>query len=114
MFGLSGTTRNTARGRKPLAPFGLRAAQAHLLCCPSSTMLEYGLRRVALHLDPRRPQRDPWDFHYGLLVQQPSIDELQKGLEEHLYVADRSLAVSLFLCLRLKQTIVPGRGGRGR
>ena len=47
---LSSTTRNTASGRKPLAPFGLRAAQAHLLCCPSSTMLQYGLRRVALHL----------------------------------------------------------------
>ena len=30
-------------------------------------MLEYGLRRVALHLDPRRPQRDPRDFHHGLL-----------------------------------------------
>ena len=25
------------------------------------------LRRVALHLDPRRPQRDPRDFHHGLL-----------------------------------------------
>ena len=33
-----------------------------------ATMLEYGLRRVALHLDPQRPQRDPWDFHYVLLV----------------------------------------------
>ena len=34
------TTRNTASGRKPLVPFGLRAAQAHLLCCPSSPMLD--------------------------------------------------------------------------
>ena len=25
------------------------------------------LRRVALHLDPRRPQRDSWDFHHGPL-----------------------------------------------
>ena len=65
---LSSTTRNTASGRKPLVPSGLRAAQAHLLRCPSSTMLQYDLRRVALHLDPRRPQRDPWDFHHGLLV----------------------------------------------
>ncbi len=57
-----------SRGRKPLAPFGLRAAQAHLLRCPSSPMLWHGLRRFALHLHPRRPQRDPCDFHHGLLA----------------------------------------------
>ena len=39
------TTRNTASGRKPLAPFGLRAAQVHLLRCPSLPMLGHGLRR---------------------------------------------------------------------
>ena len=63
----SETTRNAASGRKPLAPFGLRAAQAHLPRCPSSPMLWHGLRRFALHLDPRRPQRGPRDFHHGLL-----------------------------------------------
>ena len=61
------TTRNTASGRKPLAPFGLRAAQVHLLRCPSLPMLGHGLRRFALHLHPRRPQRGSWDFHHGLL-----------------------------------------------
>ena len=61
------TTRNTARGRKPLAPFGLRAAQAHLLRCPSSAMLWHGLRWFALHLHPWRPQRGPRDFYHGLL-----------------------------------------------
>ena len=30
-------------------------------------MFEYGLRRVALRPDPLRLQRDPWDFHRGLL-----------------------------------------------
>ena len=62
------TTRNTASGRKPLAPFGLRAAQVHLLRCPSLPMLGHGLRRFALHLHPRRPQRGSWDFHHGLLA----------------------------------------------
>ena len=58
------TTRNTPSGRKPLAPFGLRAAQVHLLRCPSLPMLGHGLRRFALHLHPRRPQRGSWDFHH--------------------------------------------------
>ena len=62
------TTRNTARGHKPLAPFGLRAAQAHLLCCSSSAMLWHGLRWFALHLHPWRPQRGPRDFYHGLLA----------------------------------------------
>ena len=56
-----------ASERKPLAPFGLRAAQVHLLRCPSLPMLGHGLRRFALHLHPRRPQRGSWDFHHGLL-----------------------------------------------
>ena len=48
-------------------------------------------------------------------MQEFSIDELQKGLEEHLYVADRSLAVSLFLCLRLnKPLFLEGEAGVGK
>ena len=48
-------------------------------------------------------------------MQEPSIDELQKGLEEYLYVADRSLAVSLFLCLRLgKPLFLEGEAGVGK
>ena len=64
---LSSTTRNTASGRKPLAPFGLRAAQAHLLCCPSATMLEYACVGSPCIWTHGAPQRDPWDFHHGLL-----------------------------------------------
>ena len=48
-------------------------------------------------------------------MQEFSIDELQKGLEEHLYVADRSLAVSLFLCLCLnKPLFLEGEAGVGK
>ncbi len=48
-------------------------------------------------------------------LQEPSIEELQKGLEEHQYVADRSLAVSLFLSLRLsKPLFLEGEAGVGK
>ena len=48
-------------------------------------------------------------------MQEPSIEELQQGLEAHLYVADRSLAVSLFLCLRLgKPLFLEGEAGVGK
>ena len=48
-------------------------------------------------------------------MREPSIDELQKGLEKNLYVADRSLAVSLFLCLRLsKPLFLEGEAGVGK
>ena len=48
-------------------------------------------------------------------MQEPSIDELQKGLEEHQYVAGRSLAVSLFLCLCLgKPLFLEGEAGVGK
>ena len=80
--GQLGTTRNTASWRKPLVPFGLRAAQAHVLCCPSWTMLEYGLRRVALHLHPRRPHRDPWDFQHGRVGRYELIRLSTKGRSE--------------------------------
>ena len=56
-----------SQGAQTLAPFGLRAAQAHLLRCPSSAMLWHGLRWFALHLHPWRPQRGPRDFYHGLL-----------------------------------------------
>ena len=52
---------------KPAIANGLRAAQAHLLSCPSSPMLGNGLRRFALHLHPQYPQCGPRDFHHGLL-----------------------------------------------
>ena len=58
-------------GANPWRPFGLRAAQVHLLRCPSLPMLGHGLCRFALHLHPRRPQRGSWDFHHGLLVRVP-------------------------------------------
>ena len=44
-----------------------------------------------------------------------SIDQLQEGLEQHLYVADRSLGVALFLCLRLhKPLFLEGEAGVGK
>jgi hypothetical protein len=40
-------------------PFGFRAARRHLLRWRSSTMTPHRLRRAALHLPPRRPERGP-------------------------------------------------------
>lgn len=48
-------------------------------------------------------------------VQDLSIDGLQASLEAHNYVADRALAVSLFLCLRLRKPIfLEGEAGVGK
>ena len=57
-------------GPKPLTPFGLRAASPRLLRCISSTMLRHRLVADASHPRQRRPQRDPLDFHHGLLGRQ--------------------------------------------
>ena len=54
-------------GGKPLAPFGLRAAQTRLLCCGSSMVLGHHLCRRASHPDPRRLQHGLSDFCHGLL-----------------------------------------------
>jgi zinc D-Ala-D-Ala dipeptidase len=47
------------------------AAQGHLLRWRSSTMFPHRLRRSALHLPLRRPERDLLYFHHGLLAQAP-------------------------------------------
>ena len=54
-------------GVKPLAPFGLRAAQTRLLCCGSSMMLGHHPPRRASYPDPRRLQHGLSDFCHGLL-----------------------------------------------
>ena len=54
-------------GGKPLAPFGLRAAQTRLLCCGSSMMLGHHPCRRASQPDPRRLQHGLSDFCHGLL-----------------------------------------------
>ena len=44
-----------------------------------------------------------------------SIEQLQAGLEQNLYVADRSLSLALFLCLRLhKPLFLEGEAGVGK
>ncbi len=44
-----------------------------------------------------------------------SIEQIQAGLEDNLYVADRSLSVALFLCLRLhKPLFLEGEAGVGK
>ena len=54
----------------PQTPGALRvaAAWARLRCSASSTMTRHRLDRRALHPGPRRSQRDPRDFHHGLLA----------------------------------------------
>jgi MoxR-like ATPase len=45
----------------------------------------------------------------------PSVDELQRSLEEHRYVADRGLAVSIYLALRLQRPLfLEGEAGVGK
>ena len=58
-------------GGKPLAPFGLRAAQTRLLCCGSSMMLGHHPCRRASHPDPRCLQHGLSDFCHGLLGNYP-------------------------------------------
>ena len=53
-------------GVKPLAPFGLRAAQTRLLCCGSSMMLGHHPPRRASYPDPRRLQHGLSDFCHRL------------------------------------------------
>ena len=44
-----------------------------------------------------------------------SIDELQKALQEQLYVADRGLAISIYLALKLKRPLfLEGEAGVGK
>ncbi len=44
-----------------------------------------------------------------------SVDELQKALQENLYVADRSLAISIYLALKLKRPLfLEGEAGVGK
>ena len=55
--------------QRPQIPGALwvAAAWARLRCSASSTMSRHRLDRRALHPGPRRSQRDPRDFHHGLL-----------------------------------------------
>ena len=57
--------------QRPQTPGALwvGAAWARLRCNAPSTMTRHRLDRRALHPDPRRSQRDPRDFHHGLLEQ---------------------------------------------
>ena len=57
-------------GGKPLAPFGLRAAQTRLLGSGSSMMAKHHLRRRASHPGPRRPQHGL----SGLLPRTPNLE----------------------------------------
>ena len=66
---------------KPLAPFGLRAAQTRLLCCGSSMMLGHHPPRRASYPDPRLLQQGLSDFCHGLLGEQ-FPDHLAAGLAE--------------------------------
>ena len=44
-----------------------------------------------------------------------SVDELQKALQENLYVADRSLAISIYLALKLRRPLfLEGEAGVGK
>ena len=52
-------------GGKPLAPFGLRAAQTRLLCGSSSMMLGHHPPRLASYPDPRRLQHGLSVFCHG-------------------------------------------------
>ena len=55
--------------QRPQTPSALwvASAWARLRCSASSTMIRHRLDRRALHAGPRRSQRDPRDFHHGLL-----------------------------------------------
>jgi len=57
--------------RNPPAPFGLRSARGRLRRGRRSTMATHRLRADALHPTPRGLQRDPVDFHHGLLTPMP-------------------------------------------
>jgi MoxR-like ATPase len=51
----------------------------------------------------------------GITILPQSIDELQRQLSDHHYVADRGLAVALFLALRLKRPLfLEGEAGVGK
>ena len=44
-----------------------------------------------------------------------SVDDLQKALQENLYVADRSLAISIYLALKLRRPLfLEGEAGVGK
>ena len=56
--------------QRPQTTGALRVASewARVRCSASSTMTGHRLDRRALHPGPRRSQRDPRNFHHGLLV----------------------------------------------
>ena len=69
-------------GGKPLAPFGLRAAQTRLPCCGSSMMLGHHPRRRASYPVPRRLQHGLSDFCHGLLSPRSEDHGSHRGLAQ--------------------------------
>jgi len=66
------------------------------------------------HLEPGTPNREPGTRNQEPLIP-TSIDELQQALADHNYVAERGLAVSIFLALRLKRPLfLEGEPGVGK
>ncbi len=63
----SAMTSNTVQRPQTSGALWVAAAWARLRCSTSSTMSRHRLDRRALHPGPRRSQRDPRDFHHGLL-----------------------------------------------
>ena len=71
--------------QRPQTPGALwvAAAWTRLRCSASSTMSRHRLDRRALYPGPRRSQRDPRDFHHGLLEDpggsSPLVTKRRKG-----------------------------------
>ena len=60
-------TSNAVQRPQTSGALRVAAAWARLRCSASSTMSRHRLDRRPLHPGPRRSQRDPRDFHHGLL-----------------------------------------------
>ncbi len=61
-------TSNAVQRPQTSGALRVAAALARLRCSAFSTMSRHRLDRRALHPGPRRSQRDPRDFHHGLLA----------------------------------------------
>ena len=66
-------TSNAVQRPQTSGALRVAAAWARLRCSASSTMSRHRLDRRPLHPGPRRSQRDPRDFHHGLLEAAGSI-----------------------------------------
>ena len=93
--------------QRPQTPGALRvaAAWARLRCSASSTMTRHRLERRALHPGLRRSQRDPRDFHHGLLAPDSGAGKVKRP--------DRSISLVL-LCLCSLFLALNSCGGKKR